>query len=83
MCSRWWFGSVLKHTETCLQLSGEISLSLNSVTNEENKIINFGFVFFNEAEMMIVFAAIIEKSNSTQSFYKLKPSAWRLIHNRN
>jgi len=32
---------------------------------------------------MIVFAAIIEKSNSTQSFYKFKPSAWRLIHNRN
>jgi len=31
VCSRWWFGSVLKHTETCLQLSGEISLS--SVTN--------------------------------------------------
>ena len=72
---------MLKHSETCLQLSGEISLS--SVTNQENKIINeghicfFGFVFFNEAEMMIVFAAIIEKSNSTQSFVQIQ--AIRLV----
>ena len=35
--------SVLKHTETILQLTGEISLS--SVTNKENKIINEGHIY--------------------------------------
>ena len=62
----------------CLHHSGEINLS--SVSNEENKIINEGHnvslvsFFFNEAEIMIVLAVIIEKLNSTQTFYKFKPS---------
>ena len=37
----------------------------------------FGFVFFIEAEIMIVFAAIIEKSNSKQSFVQIQ--AIRLV----
>ena len=39
----------------------------------------FGFVCFNEAEMVIVFAAIIEKSNSTQSFVQIHAILFKIV----